>query len=278
MQTFGYKFTDQSVTRIAPVTEAALRAARPLEVGLYFHDPEVHAYLRDVLPNSGLRINTHLDHNLLHVQGIHLQQDRIRAEIDCAQTLGSTYSITHVAAYPLPRRAAMQATLWEHLADNLALLNDIAAAQQHPIHIENTFHSLDFYVRLMNLITRNGYDQLHFCFDIGHAKVWSEQTLPMWLDFLYRLDQRAIRIHFHLHANQGMSDEHLSFIEAEAAGITGADAYTDTGDYYAALHAIQQRFPKSRKVFEVKPHLALENLNLVMRRLQAINNPIPTAV
>ncbi|MEJ2619399.1 MAG: hypothetical protein P8163_03885 [Candidatus Thiodiazotropha sp.] len=45
-------------------------------------------------------------------------------------------------------------------------------------------------------------------------------------------------IHFHLHANRGLSDDHLSFIEAEWLDIIKADRYTAP---LKSLEAIKNR-------------------------------------
>lgn len=44
-----------------------------------------------------------------------------------------------------------------------------------------------------------------------------------------------MKLHFHLHANRGLSDDHLSSVTAERLGITGSDGYTGEIDYFQAL-------------------------------------------
>ena len=68
-------------------------------------------------------------------------------------------------------------------------------------------------------------------------------------------------------ANNGLTDQHLTFVESESLGLNSADDYTQTWDYFTALAQLHQQFPDSHKVFEVKPGLAVANMELVMARL-----------
>jgi hypothetical protein len=137
------------------------------------------------------------------------------------------------------------------------------------VHIENTYEDLDFYRRLFRGLVASGIEQIHFCFDLGHAKVWSTDCLEEWLGFLEDLVNEGLRLHFHLHANRGLSDEHLSFVTAERLGITSPDSYTSGVDYFQCLIQIAERFPRANKVFEVPAQEAEENLSLVLRRIAA---------
>lgn len=274
MQTFGYKIVDKSRDAIATVVASALAEDLPLEVGFYHHDKAARELLNHELSGSGLRVNTHLDHNAMPVYGIGQKLDQVRSNIEASLELGSAYSITHVSAYPMPRRAAAQEGVWQQLEENLAQLNALCSEYEYDIHVENTFHNLEFYRQLLSIATKRNLKHIHFCFDLGHAKVWSEQTLPMWIDFLDQVVLQDIRIHFHLHANHGITDDHLSFVEAEARGITGKDAYTEFWNYYQALRVLQERFPESRKVFEVKPQVAIENLQHVRTQIAQTSTPL----
>lgn len=270
MQTFGYKIVDKSSSDIAPVVASALAQDLPLEVGFYYHNAEARDLLSQELTNSGLRVNTHLDHNKLPIYSIHENLDETRANIEASLELGSRYSITHVSAYPMPRRSYIQPKVWQQIEDNLTRLNTLCAEYDYDIHVENTFHNLEFYKHLLSIVTERNLKHIHFCFDLGHAKVWSEQSLPMWVDYLDQIVLQDVRIHFHLHANHGITDDHLSFVEAEEQGITGKDGYTEFWTYYEALRVLMDRFPESRKVFEVKPHIAIQNLNHVKERIAQI--------
>ncbi|QLQ31949.1 MAG: sugar phosphate isomerase/epimerase [Candidatus Thiothrix singaporensis] len=269
MQTFGYKIVDESREEIAPVVSAAIDQQRPLEVGLYFGNPAAWGLIRSSLREASVPIpvNTHLDHqrlSLFHIAGM---EEQLHQQLTQAQEIGSTYSITHLHNRPTSQRPAHRKALAEHLTRQLRVLEAVCAEHQHPIHIENTYHNLEFYRWFFDLVERLELRHIHHCFDIGHAKIWSLEKLPQWFLWLRELADRGFRIHFHLHANNGLADQHLSFVETEAAGMNRADSYTLKWDYFEAMAELREHFPASRKVFEVKPWQALENMALVMGRL-----------
>jgi hypothetical protein len=135
------------------------------------------------------------------------------------------------------------------------------------MYVENTFHPIPFYEALFDEVAARGFVRIHQCFDLGHAKVWSDQPLAEWLDFLERQQRAGRRLHFHLHANHGFIDDHLSFVEAERLGMIRPDSYLGAWSYFDALDQVRRRFPSSRKVFEVPADEALANMELVTQRL-----------
>ena len=80
----------------------------------------------------------------------------------------------------------------------------------------------------------------------------------------------AARDHFHLHANRGLSDEHLSFVEAEWLEICGIDDYTTPWNTFEALSVLDNTFPTARKVLEVPPFEAREDLQRIIEAVTRI--------
>lgn len=269
MQTFGYKIVEKSREEIEPVVNAAIAQQRPLEVGLYYGNRTAWEFIRASLQEASWRIpvNTHLDHQRLSLFSITGLEGQLHQQLALAHEIGSSYSITHIHNMPTSQRPAHRKALAEHLTRQLQALESICAEHQHPIHIENTYHNLEFYRWFFDLVERLELPHIHHCFDIGHAKIWSQEKLPQWILWLRELAGRGFRIHFHLHANNGLADQHLSFVETEASGMNHADSYTLKWDYFEAMTELHDHFPTSRKVFEVKPWYALDNMALVMRRL-----------
>lgn len=266
MQTFGYKIIDKSRSEIAPVVNAALSQQRPLEVGLYHHDPEAWDFLHQKLAGANLPVNTHLDHYTLSLFTLARHEPQLHQQLQQALTLGSAYSVTHLNVYPTTQRTASYPALAEYLRAPLQILEKIGAEYGHPVHLENTFHTLPFYRWFFERIVEMELPHVHVCFDLGHAHIWSHETLAQWLDWLAGLQTQGKRLHFHLHVNNGLADQHLSFVET-GLDSSQAPAYTGQGGYAAALASLHSRFPHSRKVFEVKPCYALANMELVMDAL-----------
>jgi sugar phosphate isomerase/epimerase len=270
MQGFGFKVVDRDADAIGPVIEQALTMGRPIEVGLYFDDAPAVALMDRLLGSADIPVNTHLDHSRLNVLGFERSRDGFAPAIERSQRLGARYSVTHLADYPLSPRASMREELLATIERHMAALDALCGALDHAIHIENTFHELALYREVFARVTERGLGRIHFCFDIGHAKVWSNDTLGDWVAFLLELRERGIRLHFHLHQNHGLSDEHLSFVEVDASGLNRADAYTGGRPYLEWIARLAELFPESRKVFEVDANLAVANLDFVMDQLGRI--------
>jgi hypothetical protein len=268
MRNFGYKIVDLDAATIEPVVLDSLTNKCPLEIGLYFANHAARQLLDDLLDGQAHpKINTHLNHHKINVFNANESMIQLRQQIELSLSLRSNYSITHISRFPLPTRGARRKPLTEKLLSNLQRIEMLCRELHYDIFIENTYHSLSFYRRLFKLIRFAGLRHIHFCFDIGHAKVWSGADLNEWLTFLQELEENHTRIHFHLHANRGLSDEHLSFVEAESLGINGPDEFTGKWDYFTVMNEIDWRFPESRKVFEVPADEALANFALIERRL-----------
>ncbi len=78
--------------------------------------------------------------------------------------------------------------------------------------IENTFETPEFFRNFLNLSKEYLQPQkIGFCFDIGHAKVWSSTSIQTWKEFIESLHSESIPLHFHVHANDGTNDMHQTF-------------------------------------------------------------------
>ncbi|OGT88886.1 MAG: hypothetical protein A2286_09840 [Gammaproteobacteria bacterium RIFOXYA12_FULL_61_12] len=267
---FGYKIVDRDYAAIEPILADAAEHLRPVEVGLYFKDGETHSRLRTRLGGPGQAVVTHLDHRKLSVYSHLRHEPLMREQIETSLALGAGYAINHVAPYPMSPRPDYQSLLLERLSCNLERLDHICREYGFSIHIENTFHGIGFYRRIFQQIRLRGLDRLHFCFDIGHAKVWSTSSLGEWMEFLDELNGQGFNLHMHLHANSGLMDEHLSLPEAERLGYTQPDVFTGNWGFHEAISRLDQRFPKACKIFEVPTGEALENMSNSLARMAGI--------
>jgi sugar phosphate isomerase/epimerase len=273
MRSFGYKIMKKNLAEEAPVVLAAIAQQRPLEVGLYSGDQDIWEFVCAALDEapSPIPVNTHFNHYHSTLFELGRQETQLREQFAMAKAIGSDYSVTHIHKWPVSQRPAFRDALEKHLVKQLQLLERFCAEYDHPVHIENTFHPLAFYRWFFGIVERLELRYVHVCFDIGHAKVWSPESLPEWMQWLHEREENGLRLHFHLHANNGLTDQHLTFVESEQLGLNAADAYTQEGDYFAAIAQLHQQFPTSRKMFEVKPALAVANMELVMARVASPN-------
>lgn len=267
MSSFGFKIVDRYQEEIQPLLQAALQNNNPVEIGFYFHNLEANEAIWRTLPGNGLAINTHLDHRIYNLSTLHEHLPPLAVEIDHIKTLGSDYSIIHVAPSPFTIQAKSNPELLDTLHTSLCSLNDLCEKKQYAVFIENTFGGITFYRELFTWIAKAQLSSIHFCFDIGHAKVWSGNNLASWIAFLQDLRGEGFQLHFHLHNNRGKFDDHLSFLESAEEGLNNIDAYSGKYNYLQALQRIEALFPNSRKIFEVKPHLAIANMEFVASAL-----------
>ena len=264
MQTFGYKVFIKSLSDSATIVERALRDDRPIEVGFDVDaNDEVEHYLRSTLPHHSKSVNTHLDSSF-NVFTVQRKLNDLHVEFERAVLLGSDYSIMHASRQPMTLRREHWPRLMDQFGRDLECIQAVCEEFDHELYVENSFHSIEFYEALFEQVDVRGLSRIQLCFDFGHAKVWSNQSLSDWLAFLGRQQRKGRKLHFHLHANSGLKDEHLSFVEVQQLGLSGPDSYLGDRDYFSALDCIRERFPISRKVFEVKAIFALENMDLVM--------------
>jgi hypothetical protein len=265
MHNFGFKVVDKDPELLGPVIDYAIRHGRPVEVGLYFGDPQALELLEQKLFNAPIAVNAHTDYDRLTVFNLHHNLDLLEDHLRLAKTLlGSAYSVLHIASLPMTLRSARRPDLMKLLLDNLERAEELCVTHDYRLHLENVFHPVPFYRELFDGIHARDLSHSHFCFDVGHAKVWSGESLDEWLQFIEELAAMGFGLHCHLHANQGFTDEHLSMAEVEALGICGPDAYYNAYGYPAAFWAIQDRFPTAVKVFEVGTERAIANLEAVV--------------
>jgi len=264
MHNFGFKIVDRDATSLAPILDYVVTRDRPLEVGFYFAEREALDLIGSCLDRASIPVNAHTNQTRMHAFNLHETKDLLAAHIEHARGIGSRYSILHIAHLPSTARSSRRKDLFEHILDNLERAEDLCTRLDYRLHIENDFQPIGFYRQLFEGIHARGLTRLHFCFDIGHAKVWSDESLDDWLAFMAELASADHALHCHLHANAGFEDEHLSLAEAEARGLTDQDGDYNPYGYPAAFWRVEQCFPHVTKVFEVKPEQAIANYEAVL--------------
>lgn len=261
---FGFKIADRDIAGHAPVLDYALTHRRPIEVGLYFGEADALRWLERELADAPIPVNAHTNHDRFTAFDLDRTWPLLEAHIEQARRLGSRYSVLHAAWGPLSLRPPLRDAVIARLLNNLEKAEELCEKADYRLHLENVFHPLSFYRELFAAIHARGLKRIHFCFDIGHAKIWSGETLDEWLAFTQTLVEQGFLLHSHLHANQGMADEHWSMAEASAAGITAPDGYYNPYGYPAAFWQVERRFPNAIKIFEVAPGQAIAHMESVL--------------
>ena len=267
LNNFGYKTVDRWSDDTRLLIAAVKNDSRPIEVGLYAGDDCFVEQFNNEIQGHDVSVYAHLDHRQVNFFKAPMVKRLLLDQISRCKSFGAQYAITHAAAYPLATRVSYQDKVIKRLAECITFVNEVAEQSSFPIFLENTFHDLDFYRKVFSIIVQQQCRHIHCCFDIGHAKIWSTRSLDNWIVFLSELKAEGLSIHFHLHANSGVTDEHLSLQAADRKGYTVADEFTGDRNLFEAIEVIHITFPNSPKIFEVPPDQASENISLLMQRM-----------
>ncbi len=263
----GFKIVDKDEDIVIEILQEAGRKNAPVEVGLYGESQRVRAFCTKL--NSPL--NIHFNHIAYSLMDIDKHKDIFFQEIKIAKNIGADYGIHHMAKYPMTGQYGYQDRLIKEVINRMQSVENLSLEADFEVYIENTFESISFYRKVFYGLKERQTKKLNFCFDIGHAKVWSGDNFRSWIEFLTELKSLGFKLHLHLHANRGLIDEHLSLIEANKMGYEGKDGVFSDLNYEQMFLEIFDKFPDERKIFEVKPNLAVENRNHILAILKNNN-------
>jgi len=149
----------------------------------------IHAPFNDLNPGAG-------DPRILEVTRCRLLQT-----LDIAERTGASLIVCH-PGYEHWRYAG-NIDLW--LDSCLAFWPELLERAEQidcDIALENVFDT--HYLALQRLLSTLNHPRLGHCFDIGHWFLFSELSIPEWLDAM-----GPFLKHLHLHDNTGKSDAHL---------------------------------------------------------------------
>lgn len=268
MESFGFKIIDRYEPVVADIIEEAAERYVPLEVGFYKCEASVRDMVRRRIEPE--KLNVHFNHKHYAIVNIDRARDTFAKDIEAAKHLGATYAIQHISSTPMTKQNGYVERMYDTLLELIEQTESLCETHDFNIYIENTYEPLAFYEKLYTAILERGCRHIHFCFDIGHAKVWGGHNFADWMHFLSKLQSMGFSLHFHLHANRGLGDEHLSFVEMEQMNFDGDDGVFSEMTYEQMLRTVAERFPTSRKVFEVKPEFAFENMEWVRQALDGV--------
>jgi len=236
---FGFKVVNQPgneeiVEKI--LTHAAFNG-NPVEVGLFWADVDIDFKKW----SHAINYYGHASHEIAVSNFI----EEEAGDIDRLVDIGAKQIILHLTIHNSPVPSGIMS--------RLEYINDFAKERNIVFLLENTYWGLDFYKKLF--LAAASFQRIGFCCDLGHAKIYDHSTIYQWLDFAHNTSLYR-PIHYHLHLNHGLEDEHLSFLEFE-----------DREDWYVGRNSYKRLFAslddnKAAKIFEVEPCVALENMEV----------------
>ena len=133
-------------------------------------------------------------------------------------------------------------------------------ANEITILIENTFSDIKYYERVIKSLIEKGYN-VGFTLDIGHAKIWSGNSLNEWLEVTNNFIELKIPVHYHIHCNNGDFDTHTPLYK----GINESyfnDRITGLEDFYTIdlicdIKSIDEKH-KNNKIVSVTLEVSIE--------------------
>jgi sugar phosphate isomerase/epimerase len=270
MKSYGVKALDKNDALTYEYLNYAKDNGYAIEVGLYKGSEKFREYLLDI--KDSIDLNFHFDHTKYSIFELSYKNnlEKLEKDIRLAKKFNVKYAIMHTAKTPMSRRKEYQRKVFEHLFDQFIAANELCRRYDFEIYLENTYQSIPFYEKLFREFRKKDIDRVNFCFDLGHAKVWSENRYAEWMTFLEELRDDGFKLHFHLHANRGTYDEHLSFVEADELGILEPDEIFSCRSYPRIIKELFEVFPEETKIFEVKPEFVIENLQYVEKNILII--------
>lgn len=188
--------------------------------------------------------------------------DLLSRDIKLANKIGAKKIIVHPYRFPFPKKKSAQKRIIGQICNELTGISEMLKSSGITAHIENTFDESTFYRLLFEEIKAKNISNFGFCFDIGHAKVWSSGGIEEWMRLLFDLDNMGFSTHSHIHANNGIFDDHMPFFDEILGTFVVEDEFLN-GSYIAVVEKLYEAFPKITFTAEVKPQYALKNMEIL---------------
>ena len=161
--------------------------------------------------------------------------DILSHDLELATKIGAKRIIIHPHRFPFPKKLSAQKIAVSMMVNEISGISQMLSSLGVVAYIENTFDDSGFYRLLFEEIKRRNIDNFGFCFDMGHAKVWSSGSFAHWMRFLYDINDMGLPLHSHLHSNDGVFDEHLPFTEEVLGSLRCDDEFLEGLSYLDAV-------------------------------------------
>lgn len=233
MNNYGFKIINDinNQIEVIKILEFAKIHKSPVEFAVYRYDEKNLEFSRYILKEYNDLITTiHL--NSANCLVLHPNKDFSRTlkeniikEIQNGTKYGIKRYVLHLNSYKLNVASLEQVNI-DLVISRLKELSIILEEYDVEIFIENLYEPLTFYKKLFKTIFENKLNRIHHTFDFGHAKVWGEHDIEEYFEYLKVLKyDYNMKFHFHVHTNNGLYDEHKSFLEGINTNRNDIDGY-----------------------------------------------------
>lgn len=249
----------------------------PLELAFYKDDLNFQKYIIDKLINANIDISFHLHTKKFTLDTLlrknTFDYNELIKQLETMKKYNIKKAIFHLSNVLLENKdIEMNVKLYKLLYIHLKNINDILKDYDIKIYIENVFDSREFYLNLMKCC--KDLEFIHFCLDIGHAKVWSGSSIFEWFITLKYMQSIGKDIHFHMHCNYGLFDNHISIQEynknredkdiflMKDYNLYGKDA--SQSSYEEIYKYIIENFSDNTKIMEIKPEYTIKEYEYLL--------------
>lgn len=215
-----------------------LKENQPIEIGLECYSPRGFDNNSTLIKNASDKLRNHknkivhltLKAKLLNISAYTQEEwNHIWLEqYELVENINPSYLIVHPTSHE--SKIYSEEEQIKNIHSNFCIVEGIF---ERPIFIENTYEDLPFYEKLF----LNAPASMNFVFDIGHMKIHSTKSRNEWIDFLLKLKESNRRIHFHIHDNNSVADEHKPLTEVNS-------------DVYNFVEELLNLFPDSNFILE----------------------------
>jgi sugar phosphate isomerase/epimerase len=244
----SFKVFDNNLVYLNDEIVNFIKSREDVFIEYTYYNNDIDSVNKNLECLEGKQSSFHL--NSKFVNCIEFSEENLKKELDVANLYKATKLIIHPEKNHAPKKLGYQYNILDLVVERLKYITSFLNKDQI-IYIENVRFELDFYKKLFPLIKENNITNLGFCFDIGHAKTFSLYSFDEWFEFLEYLDSIDIDIYFHIHANEGLNDEHKPYSSYEDISVLNDEYFSN--NMMKDLGKLFKRFNKKWFSLELMP-------------------------
>lgn len=183
---------------------------QPVELGLECYDPRIFKkdsiLLKEFEKNfnhNNIIVHLTLEAKILNIATFAEEEwlNIFKIQKEIVDKINPRYLIIHATSKE--SKIYSEEEQIDNICENFIKLKELF---KRDIFIENTYEDIPFYTKLFKKADKS----MGFVCDIGHLKVHSKKSQYEWLTFLKDLNRP---LHFHIHDNNGIYDQHKTISE-----------------------------------------------------------------
>ena len=274
-------FENEPVNETKKLVKFAYDLNLAVEVSFYdgYNDTFINEMLEDkyYINNRNKSIHISRDYVAANIYNEPNIVNSITKEIEISKLFGIDKGVIHYTRGDKPLDTkTLYGNILEH---NLINLHKIAINSNFTIFVENAIilkvknpnydlkgHRI-IWDTILNL---NLQDKLGICLDWGHVKAFTNDSLSEWLNYVEYLNNNGMKIHMHLHDNDGITDLHIPLKHAFEQNYQKYNHINDKLPYADFVGGINKKYKDSFLILENQSKFAKENVLWLVDRIKSL--------